>query len=185
MTPLAVKISKASASDPRAAFVSGNVTTCAAAGFPGTATDPEVQVGEAENPPASDANVSGTPAVNSGLTQAKQPGQGEEVNATRPGATAVIDGVVVKGGPAYNVYTTAADLPPALPGAQHFISPFKPGGNVPALSHWFICYHNPPVPADSLTVELTVDDPDGVPTTALPLSYTVVVSCNDGVPPTR
>jgi hypothetical protein len=173
--PRAPQIAKATPSDSRATFVSGNVTTCAAVGFPNA-----LQVGESHNASASDANVAGTPAVNAGPTQ---PGQGEEVNVAALGANVTIDAIVVKGGPAYNVYTNPAVLPPTLPAGQHYISPLNPGGNVPALSHWFICYHHTtPPPPGSLTIDVTVDDPNGIPAAPLPAAYTVVVNCNDGVP---
>jgi hypothetical protein len=129
---------------------------------------------------ASDANVAGAPKVNAGGTQA---GVGEEVNVNLTGANVVIDAVVVKGGPAYNVYSSPASLPPTLAADQHYISPLNPGGRVPALSHWFICYHSTtPPPAGSLTIDISVDDPDGIPAVPLPSSYTVVVNCNDGIP---
>ncbi len=31
---------------------------------------------------------------------------------------------------------------------QHYISPLNPGGNVPAISHWFVCYHLDERPTD-------------------------------------
>ena len=175
--PRAPQIPKATPSDSRATFVSGNVTTCAAVGFPAAA---EVQVGAPENMSASDANVAGTPQVNAGGTQ---PGVGEEVNVSLTGANIVIDAVIVKGGPAYNVYSNPASLPPTLAAPQHYISPVNPGGRVPALSHWFICYHSTtPPPPGSLTIDVSVDDPDGIPAAPMPTSYTIVVNCNDGIP---
>jgi hypothetical protein len=175
--PRAPQIAKATPSDGRATFVSGNVTTCAAVGFPAAS---EVQVGAPENKSASDANVAGTPTVNAGSTQ---PGVGEEVNVNLTGANIVIDAIVVKGGPAYNVYSNPAALPPTLAAPQHYISPLNPGGRVPALSHWFICYHSTtPPPPGSLTVDVFVDDPDGIPAAPMPTSYTVAVNCNDGIP---
>src|SRR5262245_45786960 len=63
----APQIAKATPSDSRATFVSGNVTTCGDVGFPNA-----LQVGESHNASASDVNVAGTPAVNGGPTQ---PGQ--------------------------------------------------------------------------------------------------------------
>jgi hypothetical protein len=175
--PRAPQIPKATPSDGRATFVSGNVTTCASVGF---AASSEVQVGAPENMSASDANVAGTPKVNAGSTQ---PGVGEEVNVHLTGANIVIDAVVVKGGPAYNVYSNPASLPPTLAPDQHYISPVNPGGRVPALSHWFICYHSTtPPPPGSLTIDVFVDDPDGIPAVPPPSSYTVVVNCNDAIP---
>jgi hypothetical protein len=160
-------------SDPRAKFVSGNVTTCPGAGFPGA-----IQVGAEGNSPANDANVSGTPKANAGLIQ---PGQGEEVDVAITGG-AVIDGVIVKGGPAFNVYSNTTVLPPALAPDEHYISPLNGGGNVPDLSHWFVCYHlGSPPPVGSLIVLKAVSDGD-VPATPLPTAFTVLVNCNDADP---
>src|SRR5690348_9478024 len=112
-----------SPSDNRATMVVGNVTTCAGAGFDG-----DIQVGSSSNTNASDANVSGVVKTNAGSTQ---PGVGEEVDISLLTGTVVVDAVVVKGGPAYNVYSNSAVLPPALAPDQHYISPLNPGGNVP------------------------------------------------------
>ena len=81
--------------------------------------------------------LSGTVAENAG---AVQPGKGQEVNVTILGDNVVIDAVVVKGGNGYNVYEDPTFLPPALQPPQHYISPFNNGGNIPAISHWFLCY---------------------------------------------
>jgi len=163
-----------SASDPRATFVAGNVSLCAAAGFPLTA-----QVGGHGTSSGGDANVNGTVATNAG---AIQPGVGEEVNVTITGADVVIDAVVVKGGHGYNVYSAPSVLPPALLAPQHYISPLNGGGNVPAISHWFICYHlATPTPTGTLTVQKGVIPPDGLPASPLPTSFSAIVNCNDGI----
>ena len=162
-------------SDPnRANFFPGNVVTCLGAGFPGAK-----QVGGVGNSPAMDANVQGIPAPNSGPIQ---PGQGEEVNVTLLNPAAVIDAVIVKGGPAYNVYEIPTFLPPTLGPPQHYISPFNGGHDVPDVSHWFICYHlgAPPV-AGSLTVEKVVSVDEEL-ATPLPTAYSALVNCNDGNP---
>jgi hypothetical protein len=165
----------ASPSDPtRAAFVAGNVTTCAGVGL-GTS----IQVGADGNAPASDANVSGTPAPNSGPVQ---PGVGEEVDVAITGAGVVVDAVVVKGGPAYNLYTNPTFLPPTLGPPQHYLSPLNGGGNVPTISHWFVCYHLGTPPASGSLTVLKVVSVDQVPATPLPDSYTALVNCDDGVP---
>ena len=109
-------------------------------------------------------------------------GQGEEVNVTLLNPAAVIDAVIVKGGPAYNVYEIPTFLPPALGPPQHYISPFNGGHDVPDVSHWFICYHlgAPPV-AGSLTVEKVVSVDEEL-ATPLPTVYSALVNCNDGNP---
>src|SRR5690348_15611 len=78
-----IELLRSSPSDPRAQFVSGNVTTCAAAGFASS-----VQMGSPSNTDASDANVAGTVAPNAGTVH---PGQGEEVNVTITGSGVIID----------------------------------------------------------------------------------------------
>jgi hypothetical protein len=161
-----------SPSDARATFVPGNVTTCAAAGFPDS-----IQVGSSSNTNASDANVSGVVKTNAGTTQ---PGQGQEVDISLLTGTVTVDAVVVKGGPAYNVYSDASVLPPALGPDQHYISPLNPGGNVPAISHWFVCYSLAAPPASgSIVVSKVVAAPDGTPVAPLPTSYSAIVTCDD------
>jgi len=151
-------------------MVAGNVTTCAGAGF-----GDSIQVGSSSNGNASDANVSGIVKTNAGTTQ---PGVGQEVDITLLTGTVVVDAVVVKGGPAYNVYSNPAVLPPALGPDQHYISPLNPGGNVPTISHWFVCYHlGAPPEAGSLVLSKVVGAPDGTPITPLPGSFTATVTC--------
>jgi hypothetical protein len=163
------------ASDPRATFVNSNVVTCSGAGFPLT-----IQMGSPANTDAFDAYVSGTVAANAGTVQ---PGVGEEVNITIVGPGVVIDAVVVKGGQAHNIYSNPTFLPPTLVAPQHYISPFNGGGNVPTISHWFVCYHlTTPPQTGTLTVEKAVIAPDGIPVSPLPTSFSAVVNCDDGIP---
>jgi hypothetical protein len=174
-TPASAALKDPAPSDPRATFVVGNVTTCAEVGF---ASD--TQIGSGTNASAADANVSGTVKANAG---AVQPGRGQELDVTIIGANVVIDAVVVKGGPGFNVYSAPAFLPPALSPDQHYIAPLNGGGNVPDIGHWFVCYHlTAPPPAGSLTVVKTVVAPDGLPVDPLPAGYSVLVSCDDGDP---
>jgi hypothetical protein len=56
-------------------------------------------------------------------------------------------------------------------------------GNIPRISHWFICYHlTTPVPTGTLEVLKVVQVPEGLPVTPLPTQYTAVVDCDDGNP---
>jgi hypothetical protein len=127
-----------SPSDPRATFEPGNPNTCEEAGTPASnvlSVDPPVD--------ASDGNVSGDvsdydPNVDN------PPGVGPEEDATKLNVTilnpsVVIVGVIVKGGPNANVYPT---------NVPNMISPFNNGGNIPAISHWLVCYNfgGPPPP---------------------------------------
>jgi hypothetical protein len=108
-----------SPSDPRAEFHEGNATTCADVGFP---NDTILFVNGANN--GADANVSGTVS-----------GNGTILNVTNVGGVD-IHAIVVKGGNGYNVYST---------NVPNMISPLNNGGQIPAISHWFVCY-GPPVP---------------------------------------
>jgi hypothetical protein len=163
-------------SDPRAQFFAGNVTTCGQLRFADS-----IQMGSDSNTSAADTLVSGTVKANAGTIQ---PGVGQEVNvAINSGPPVVIDAAVVKGSNGYNVYSTPAVLPPALAPDQHYISPFTNGGNVPTISHWFVCYHlGAPLPQGSLLVDKLIVAPNGEPVTQLPTVYTAMVNCNDGNP---
>ena len=108
-----------SPSDPRAEFHEGNVTTCADVGFP---NDTILFVNGAND--GADANVSGT--VSAG---------GTVLNVTNIGGV-TIHAIVVKGGNGYNVYSSIV---------PNMISPLNNGGQIPAISHWFVCY-GPPEP---------------------------------------
>ena len=100
------------------------------------------------------------------------------MNVTLVNPAAVIDAVVVKGGNGYNVYSNPSFVPPTLGPPQHYISPFNGGGAVPAISHWFVCYHlTTPPPAGSISVVKTVIPPDGVAATALPTTFSATVTC--------
>jgi hypothetical protein len=169
------RVLHASPSDSRAQLVTGNAGRCGEVGFPAA-----VQVSESGDTSDSDGNVSGTAVPNAGATQ---PGKGEELNVTVTNPNAIVDAVVVKGGPAHNVYSSAAVLPSTLPAPQHYIAPLNGGGNVPDIGHWFLCYHlATPPPAGSLTVENTDVDPPDLPAAPLPTGETAVVDCNDADP---
>jgi hypothetical protein len=170
----ALSASADSASDSRATFHDGNVTTCAAIGF---GSDTQLPASP-DNGDHSDANVSGVVKTNAGTVQ---PGTGQEVDITITGSNVLIDAVVVKGGNGYNEYTNPAVLPPQLPPDQHYIAPLNSGGQVPAVSHWFVCYHlGTAEEHGSLLVAKTVVPPVGTPATPVPTSFSVDVVCNDG-----
>jgi hypothetical protein len=100
-----------SPSDPRAQFFPGNATTCADIGL-GSSIET-----------TGDSNVQAT-------VSAHQP-EGEELNVVL-GPNVVIDGILVKGGNGYNVYSSAV---------SSMIAPLNGGGNIPGISHYVICYH--------------------------------------------
>ena len=160
----------AAPSDSRATFVDGNVTTCSGAAFPDS-----VQMGSPSDTDASDPNVSGVVVPHAP--------EGEEVNVTLLNANVVVDAVIVKGGPAYNLYSNATFLPPVLLAPQHYISPFNGGGNIPGISHWFVCYHlsTPPPPTGSISVsKIVIGPPGGRLVSPPPTSYSALVSCDNG-----
>ena len=111
-----------SASDARAEFFDGNATTCADVGD----SSPSILFtnGNGDN---SDANVSGT--VTGGNT----------LNVTVLNPAVQVNAVVVKGGNGYNVYR--GNFPDMIP-------PLNNGGQLGAISHWFVCYGpaEPPPP---------------------------------------
>jgi Domain of unknown function (DUF5979) len=161
-----------SASDNRATFHDqANATTCSDVGL-----GDDTQVGAQGNGSASDSNVSGVVKTNAGPVHT---GQGEELDVTILGTSVVIDAVVTKGGNGYNVYEDADFLPPTLQPDQHYIAPFNDGGQIPAMSHWFVCYHTSEGPTEgSLTVTKTTTPPLSGAT--VPTSFDVLVSCDSG-----
>jgi Domain of unknown function (DUF5979) len=162
-----------SASDPnRATFHDqANATTCSDVGL-----GDDTQVGAQGNGSASDSNVSGVVKTNAGPIHT---GQGEELDVTILGTNVVIDAVVTKGGNGYNVYEDPDFLPPTLQPDQHYIAPFNNGGQVPAMSHWFVCYHASEGPTEgSLTVTKTTLPPTSG--AVVPTSFEVLVSCDSG-----
>jgi hypothetical protein len=100
-------------SDPRASFFEGNVTSCA---------DPNVGF-------PNSIQTEGDEHVDATVTDHDP--EGQELNVTID-AGFTIDAVVVKGGNAYNVYF--GNFP-------DMIAPLVGQGNVPNISHFFVCYH--------------------------------------------
>jgi hypothetical protein len=87
------------------------------------------------------------PAVDNPPGTTPAAGDATKLNVTILNPDVVIASVIVKGGPAANVYAT---------NVVNMISPKNPGGNVPAISHYLICYNfgGPPPrrPARPVTV---------------------------------
>jgi hypothetical protein len=132
-----------SQSDERAVFTSGNETSCADVGF-----GDDTQMGVEGRKSKHDANVSGTIKPNAGSIQ---PGTGDELDVAIIG-NAAVHAVVVKGGSANNKYVDPNVLPPQLQPDQHYIAPLTNSGEVPSISHWFVCYgaSGTPVPTGAL-----------------------------------
>jgi hypothetical protein len=172
----------ASPSDPtRADFHSGNIVNCAQAGFPNSTT----------------AFASGTSGINQdGIVGTTTGGTTANIATPLP-AGIVIQAVVMKGGPAYNVYRDGSGSVPddytpsgpanadGLDSPQNYISPLNGGGNIPTISHWFICYtggETPPPPnpePGNLVVKKAVTGADTVPG-AVAATFQVHVTCDDG-----
>jgi hypothetical protein len=162
----------ASPSDPRADFHSGNVVTCAQIGFPDSTL----------------AFAKGTASIDDGNVSGEVVG-GTTVNVDDPLAGVTIQAVVVKGGPAYNVYSTSSGdddgnhVPPAEETPTEYISPLNGGGNVPTVSHWFICYtsETPPATGSLAVTKAVLPLAQGqVPLEPIPVTFTINVSCGDG-----
>jgi hypothetical protein len=116
--PMAVA---AEAPDGRATAHDGNATTCAGAGLEGTSA------------PSGKITYSTTDKT---------------VDITAVDSAYQVTGVVVKGGPAYNVYLPAGlgDLP-----WQDLRSPLTDSGQLPDISHWFACVKPAPTPTPTPT----------------------------------
>jgi hypothetical protein len=155
--------------------VAGNAVTCAQVGFPN----------------AQIAFADGAAAINQdGIvgSVSAHAGGGQEANITATGGNTIL-AVVIKGGPAYNVYTANSGnpagnhVPPALAAPQGYISPLNGGGNVPAISHWFVCYEGegppppPPTPGSLLVSKVVTNVNPGV---TAPTSYSAQITCDDG-----
>jgi len=120
----------------------GNAVTCAQAGLSGS-----ILFGAGGATDASSAAGSGDVSAD-----------GKSLDVTiNAGWTA--SGVVVKGGPAYNVYTGPFIGPVTVTG---FVPPTNPGGQAGVISHWFVCGTNdgqePPPVIGLLTSEVHLDD---------------------------
>lgn len=161
-------------SDNRAEYHDGNTTVCSdIAGVP----DGVLQVGAPEDNNAQDQYVIGTTA------------DGKKVNVTISpagvSAGVVIDAVMVKGGDGYNVYRQP-HVPPQLAPDQNYISPLNNGGNVPDISHWYVCYHLDSSlagqPEPKAILGKVVIAPPGKPAQPLPVEFVVTVTCS-GLPP--
>lgn len=167
--PFRIPAPRSSPSDDRAEFHRGNVTTCDQIdGVPADA----VQLGAHGWDDAADAYVTGTTAGTTRLN----------VDITDEGEAAgvVVEAVVVKGGNGYNVYRDPY-VPPTLEPAQNYISPYNDGGNIPDISHWFVCYSlggsGTGTDTQPLIISKVVVAPPGPPAEDLPTEYVVQVSC--------
>ncbi|OQO92381.1 hypothetical protein B1813_09250 [Saccharomonospora piscinae] len=110
--------------DPRAEVHEGNLTDCD--GFGGGLL---VSVGD-------DEQVENLP----GLTyDGGDTSSDKHVTVTDVPDDIVVTAIVVKGGPGYNVYVPGErELSSEAPW-EDLRSPVNPGGQIPTISHWFVC----------------------------------------------
>ncbi|SFB64211.1 LPXTG-motif cell wall anchor domain-containing protein [Amycolatopsis marina] len=122
--------------DPRATVHEGNVDAgqkdaCKTAGLEGT----PLKAGVLDF-------TEGTPNVDQYLT------------ITGLGDGVTVSGIVVKGGPGYNVYVPGEKGLSDVPPWTELRSPLNKGGKIPAISHWFAC-GTVTVPTTSTTTSTT------------------------------
>lgn len=101
--------SAATTDDPRATAFDGNAVTCEQAGLPGDLLGPS----DVDYVISADGRY-----------------------LTILAEHVFVTGVVVKGGPGYNVYDTSSLGGPPW---EDLRSPLNRGGKVPQISHWFAC----------------------------------------------
>lgn len=107
--------------DPRATPHPGNATTCTGG------QDPAGLSGDILMPGIDFTFTRGVDDVD----------QFVDILSLSPGVT--VSGIVVKGGPNYNVYVPGEKGLPPTPPWTDLRSPLVGMGNVPAISHWFVC----------------------------------------------
>ena len=124
----------------------GNVTSCAAAGY-GSSLDSGFlsQTDGSYSTAYMDYTISGGDKT---------------VNITSQAYNLLIHAIVVKGGPAYNVFTAAE---------TDMTSPPNSNGVTPRISHWFVCYEMLPETTSTTTTTTTT-------TTVAPSSTTTTTT---------
>ncbi len=152
-----------SPSDQRATFHDGNVTTCAEVGFGGD------QILGSGGSGQSSGTVTQTPDGSIVVTISDHTGGGQQIDVVLdPSSGVVIDTIIVKGGNGYNQY----------PGnvLDGLIPPLNNGGQVPAISHWFLCFHQGQPPTTPPTEPGGGGGTPGTPVTpAAPAAATPVI----------
>jgi hypothetical protein len=143
-----------SAEDPRATTVPGdNATTCLPDAQDDVSFAGSTQVGATGGGDAGDGNVSGV-------------SDGQFLDVTILNPLVVIDAIIVKAGNAYNVYGPE-DAP-----FSDLRAPLTNGGQLPEISHWFICYHlsqsNGGTTTTTTTATTATTATTGSPTTTAP-----------------
>jgi LPXTG-motif cell wall-anchored protein len=101
------------------------------------------------------AGLAGEPVE---LQDADTDGQTVTIESVPDGTT--VTGIVVKGGPAYNVYVPGERGLSELPVWDELRSPLNNGGNLPQVSHWFACGVETVEPSES-TAPSESEEPGG------------------------
>jgi hypothetical protein len=127
----------------------GNVTSCAAAGY-GSSLDSGFlsQTDGSYSTAYMDYTISGGDKT---------------VNITSQAYNLLIHAIVVKGGPAYNVFTAAE---------TDMTSPPNSNGVTPRISHWFVCYEMLPETTSTTTTVVTTTTEVPTTTTEVPTTTT-------------
>jgi len=147
--PLAIGLSLGAATaahaaetdDPRATAYDGNAKTCADAGLSG---DRIVQV-DGENDYGTDLITYQGGALNGD--------QYLDITAVDDGVE--VTGIVVKGSNGYNVYVPGAKDLGETPPWEDLRSPLTDSGNVPQISHWYVCGSYTPPTSTTTTTDTT------------------------------
>lgn len=152
--PVAVAAATGAGEDPRAEIHVGNVTTCADAGLDGVQLKGDTDFDYALSDQQKHLAIT---SVTEGVT---------------------VTGIVVKGGPDANIYVPGERGLPEQPVWKKLRSPLNGGGQIPTISHWFVCGEvTPPTTTEPTTTttepsEPTISTPPQPTTTTVPAAST-------------
>ena len=149
--PLAIGLSLGAATaahaaetdDPRATAYDDNATTCA------------------------DAGLSGEHVTKRITYQGGTPNEDQYLDITAVDEGVEVTGIVVKGGNGYNVYVPGQNGLSATPPWEELRSPLTDGGNLPQISHWYVCgSYSPPTSTTTTTDTTTTTTTETTTTTS-------------------
>lgn len=118
------------------AFMASVAPAAATPDYPLDSADPRAKANAGNAVTCKDAGLAGDPVI----VDAQIDESNTFVQITDVPSDVKLTGIVVKGGPAYNVYGSGERL------ALH--APLNPGGNIPRISHWFACGQQASSPTD-------------------------------------
>ncbi|MFC4000386.1 hypothetical protein ACFS2C_21920 [Prauserella oleivorans] len=134
--PVAVAAATGAGEDPRAEIHVGNVTTCADAGLDGVQLKGDTDFDYALSDQQKHLAIT---SVTEGVT---------------------VTGIVVKGGPDANIYVPGERGLPEQPVWKKLRSPLNGGGQIPTISHWFVCGEvTPPTTTEPTTTTTEPSEP--------------------------